>query len=67
MIKVYTVVGCPKCKILKMKLAQKGIEYEEFNDVDKMIEMGIKGTPMMSVDGGKLMNFAEAVKYINER
>lgn len=67
MITVYTTEGCGKCKILKAKLAQKGIQFEEFTDVDKMIEMGITNCPMMSVDGGELMDFTEAIKYVNER
>lgn len=67
MITVYTTEGCPRCKVLKMKLAQKNIPYEEFTDVDKMIEMGIVNCPMMSVDDGELMTFNEAIQYVNER
>ena len=67
MITVYTTEGCPRCKVLKLKLAQKNIPYEEFTDVDKMIEMGIVNCPMMSVDGGELMTFNEAIQYVNER
>ena len=66
MITVYTKEGCPKCKILKMKLAQKGIEYNEVNDLQQMIAMGIKSAPQMDVDGVKY-EFAEAIKYVNER
>ena len=66
MVKVYTKEGCPKCRILKMKLAQKGIEYEEFMDFDEMLKMGIKSVPQMEVDG-KRMDFAAAIKYVNER
>lgn len=29
MIKVYSVDWCPECKILKMYLEKKGIEFEE--------------------------------------
>ena len=67
MITVYTTEGCPRCYVLKTKLQQKGIPFEEFTDVDKMIEMGITACPMMSVDGGELMDFSQAVKYVNER
>ena len=66
MITVYTTATCPKCKILKTKLAQKGIEYEEFTDEEEMRRMGILSVPIMSVDG-KLMDFPEAIKYVNER
>lgn len=66
MITIYTTANCPKCKILKTKLAQKEIEYEEFTDEEEMQRMGILSVPIMSVDG-KLMDFPEAIKYVNER
>ena len=65
MITVYTKEGCPKCKILKMKLAKKGIEYTEFTDVDAMVAMGIRSCPQLEVDGERL-DFPDAVKYVNE-
>lgn len=67
MITVYTTEGCPRCKVLKIKLAQKGLEFTEFTDVDKMVEMGITNCPMMSVDNGELMDFSHAINYVNER
>ena len=66
MITIYTTATCPKCKILKTKLAQKGIEYEEFTDEEEMQRMGILSVPIMAVDG-KLMDFPESIKYVNER
>ena len=66
MITIYTKEGCPKCKILKLKLAQKNMEYKEVNDIDLMISMGIKSAPQMDVDG-QMYDFPEAIKYVNER
>ena len=66
MITVYTKEGCPKCKVLKMKLAQKNIEYKEISDLNLMISMGIKSAPHMDVDG-TMYDFPEAIKYVNER
>ena len=66
MITVYTTEGCPKCKVLKMKLEQKGIQFDEFTDEAEMQRMGFLALPVMSVDG-KLMDFSEAIKYVNER
>lgn len=63
---VYSKVGCPRCRVLKMKMEQKGIEYEECQDMEKMIGMGFKSLPMLEIDG-KTLTFEEAVKYINER
>lgn len=41
--------GCPKCNVLKKKLSEKDITYEEFTSVDDMLSMGIKEVPMLGV------------------
>lgn len=64
MIVVYST-GCPKCRILESKLAKTGETYTIFDDVDKMTEMGMTEVPMLEVNG-KLMNFGEANKWVNE-
>lgn len=66
MITVYAKEGCPKCRVLKLKLNQKGLEFQEFNDMQAMIGMGIKSVPQMKVDD-KMYSFEEAIKYVNER
>lgn len=63
---VYSSTGCPQCDVLKMKLSQKGIQYEVCDDVDEMERLGIQSIPVLSVDG-RLMNFPEAFNYVNER
>lgn len=65
MITVYTV-GCPRCLILEKKLVQANISYRVCEDKEKMIARGIDHLPVMEVDG-KMLGFAEAVKWINER
>lgn len=65
MITLYST-GCPKCKILEAKLNKKNIEYQEFTDVNKMLDMGIKSVPYLEVDG-KLMNFTEANDWVNKQ
>ena len=49
-----------------MKLEQKGLEYTDCKDVEKMTEMGLKSLPVMEMDG-TLYTFEKAVKLINER
>lgn len=56
--------GCPKCKVLKQKLADKGIVFVENNSVDEMLSMGFSEAPMLVVDGN-LMDFPAAVGWIN--
>lgn len=57
---------CPRCRILENKMKAKGITYEEFTDVEKMIEMGMSSMPVLSVDGN-MMDFPTANKWINEQ
>ena len=57
---------CPKCKILKTKLSQKGIEYQEFTNVDEMLEKGMTTVPWLEVNG-ELMNFVKANEWVNQQ
>lgn len=66
MITIYTTATCPKCKILKKKMDDKGIAYEEFTDENEMQRMGILSVPVLEVDGEQ-MDFQQAIKYVNER
>ena len=63
MIKFYTT-HCPKCRVLELKLKQKGVDYEEFDNVEEMLAKGLTSAPYLEVDD-KLLNFSEAVKYVN--
>lgn len=58
--------GCPRCKILKLKLDQKGIQYETINDIEVMKAKGFLEAPKLEVDG-EIKNFKEAVEWINGR
>lgn len=54
---------CPKCKVLKTKLNQKNINYEEVNDVDVMVQKGFSTVPKLEVNG-VVYDFKEAVEWI---
>ena len=56
---------CPRCRVLEDKLAKKNISYTLFDDVQKMIELGITSVPIFEVDGIK-MEFRDANNWINE-
>lgn len=56
--------GCPKCNVLKAKLKQKNVDYVENNNVDEMQKKGITTVPMLMINSD-LLNFVEAVEYIN--
>lgn len=57
---------CPQCLRLEALLKQKGITYEEVNDVDLMIGMGFRSMPMLDVDG-EVMKFADALKWLEKQ
>jgi len=64
-IVLYTT-GCPKCKVLERKLAEKNIQYTEGTDIEKMLELGIYNMPVLGVDD-KLLNFGEAINWVRDR
>ena len=55
--------GCPKCKMLKMKLDKSGIEYETVNDIEVMKTKGFQEAPKLEVEG-VIMGFKEAVDWL---
>ena len=58
--------GCPRCKVLKMKLDQKGIKYETVGDIEVMKAKGFNEAPKLEVDG-MVYGFKEAVDWIKEQ
>lgn len=57
--------GCPKCKVLKKKLDDAGVDYETVSDVDEMLKLGMSSAPALGVNG-EIMNFATAINWIRE-
>lgn len=55
---LYSLPTCPKCKVVKAKLASAGIEYEECQDLAEMEKYGLKSAPYMR-NGDKLFGFSE--------
>ena len=60
---LYKTPTCPKCKVLKKKLEDKGIEFTENEDIDEMLSMGIMNAPTLSVNG-ELLDFMSAVDWV---
>ena len=59
--------GCPRCKVLKAKLDNSGIQYETVNDVKVMKMKGFDEAPKLEVEDGTIMGFKEAVDWIKEQ
>ena len=53
--------GCPQCKVMENILNKAGVSYEKETDVAKMISMGFKQMPMVSVNG-QIYTYQEAFK-----
>lgn len=62
---LYTT-DCPKCRVLEAKLHLKDIEFETISDMEIMERLGIMEAPTLEVDG-EMMNFKEAVDWVNGR
>ena len=58
--------GCPNCKVLKMKLDKKGIQYEDVTDVEVMKAKGFTEAPKLEVNG-VIMNLKEAINWVKEQ
>ena len=58
--------GCPKCKVLKIKLAKKGIQYSERSDLEEMQALGMKSAPALMVNNS-LLDFNHAIAWLNEQ
>lgn len=57
--------NCPKCKVLEQKLKAKNVNFEVNTDVDAMIAMGIHSAPALKIDENPIMDFMQAIKWIN--
>lgn len=64
MITLYTT-HCPKCVVLEKKLNSKNIDFKICDDIDYMLTKKIQQAPYLEV-GDKLMNFSDAIKWVNE-
>ena len=58
--------GCPKCKVLEAKLNSKHIKFDICDSVEKMQELGFNEAPMLQFDNGDIMDFIQAVSWVNK-
>lgn len=62
---VYSQPACGQCKVLKSKLEKKNIKFSVEENVDKMIELGISGVPVLQLDDGTMLRQIEAIKWVD--
>jgi len=65
MIKLYTN-HCPLCNTLKELLDEKKIQYEEVDDVQLMLSLGLTHMPMLEIENGERLKYPQALKWVNQ-
>lgn len=64
MIKCYSLPNCPMCEMLKDKLSEKAILFEEIQDKEILMNKNISHVPCLEVNG-IILKFADALKWVN--
>jgi hypothetical protein len=49
--------------VLEKKLKEKGVVYEENNDIQVMLDKGLETAPALEIDG-VMKNYKEAVEWL---
>lgn len=52
--------GCPQCRVLKGMLEFKGIDFKVNDDLDQMLERGIRSVPQLELT----MGMQEAIEWL---
>ena len=68
-ITVYSLPTCPKCKMLKLEMSKRGVNFTDCEDEELMLKLGYTHPPIMVVSndsGDRVMGFKDAVDYIKE-
>lgn len=61
---LYKSDTCPQCKVIKMKLDQKGLTYTEEKDTEVMASRGVRSIPQLEVDGVRYTTVKAAADWI---
>ena len=68
MIKLYST-GCPNCNILKSKLVNKNIDFEEVNDIEEInkvaLENRMSSVPILFINN-EYLNFMKAIQTVSK-
>ena len=57
---------CPKCKILKLKLDSKNVQYNICSDIDTMVSKGFQSMPILEVND-VTMDYLNAINWVKEQ
>ncbi len=68
MINLYTLPSCPVCQMVKTKLAQKNIPYNEFNLEDYTNDLHTDRAPVLKVDTNLILKTPSEINtWINSQ
>lgn len=56
---------CPKCIVLKEKLKDNNIQFEESTDIKEVLDAGFRSAPVLKV-GDTYMSFKDANEWIKK-
>jgi len=62
---VYSLPTCGQCKVLKKKLENKNISFTVVENIEKMLELGIQGVPVLQLDDGTKLIQIDAIKWVD--
>ena len=62
---VYSTEHCPQCQFLKQKMTEKHLLFDVCTDENILTEKGIVSVPVLGLDDGTLLRFADALKYVD--
>ena len=65
MVEIFTSESCPRCKMLKERMKDKGIDFEENQDEEEMVKLGFTSIPMIRTEDGEILDFGKAISWIN--
>ena len=65
MVEIFTTESCPRCAMIKQRLMKKGIDFIENRDEDKMKELGFMTVPMIKLEDDTILDFGQAISWIN--
>lgn len=66
MITLYTSDTCGICRMVKMKLEKKGIQYKNEKNIDDLVAIGVQRLPVMKLEDGTMMvSVTEINNWIN--
>lgn len=66
MIKCYSLPNCPMCEMLKEKLNENNISFEEIQDKEILKSKGITHVPCLEMEDNTVLKLADALKWVNE-